>query len=63
MEAFRDYKPKKKIKLGVFSDEYKLYVKWENFTEADNTWEPLINMFQDVPVWVNDFFTSLGLKV
>jgi hypothetical protein len=56
MEAFRDYKPKRSIKLGTFSANYKIFTKWEGFNEADNTWEPLENMFKDVPKYVNEFF-------
>lgn len=38
--------------------EMKLYIKWENYPECDNTWEPLEIMLNDIPDTVHKYFAG-----
>ena len=46
-----------KIKdLRETSDRFEVLVAWKGLTSAGDSWEPLTNMYEDVPTKVRDFF-------
>ncbi|TNV80687.1 hypothetical protein FGO68_gene5601 [Halteria grandinella] len=40
-----------------------LFIKWEKYSESENTWEPIENIYEDVKSTVNEYFETKGLKV
>ena len=37
---------------------WQLLVKWTGFTDLDHTWEPAVNLIEDVPAIVESFISS-----
>jgi hypothetical protein len=49
VRAFRD------LRYDAEQREYFVLVSWLGFDEADNTWEPLLALFEDLPQEVAEF--------
>ena len=46
------------VRLNPQTDELELLVKWRGFSEAENTWEPLHGLWEDVPTLVARYATG-----
>ena len=42
-------------RLNPENHQLELLVEWKGFTEDDNSWEPLKNLYEDVPELVKNF--------
>ena len=56
VEQFRD------CRLNSESHQIELLVDWKGFSQTESTWEPLQNLWKDVPVLVQKYHKSLKLS-
>ena len=40
-----------------------LFIKWEDYTDSDNTWEPLVSIYEDIGQLVRKFLKDQGLTL
>ena len=55
VEKILRHRVSKRQQSGQSYFHIELFVKWEGYSEADNTWEPLYVMIQDVPTLVKTY--------
>ena len=63
VEAIQDHRREKACPIDRSAGLYKLFIKWQNYTPSDDTWEPLENMQHDIPHMVDDYFKAKGITV
>lgn len=56
VEAIRSYKITE-------NNQIRLLIKWENYGEESNTWEPLEMNYPDIPDMIDKYFKEHNLKV
>ena len=42
-------------------DHIEVQVKWEGYSQADNTWEPLTSIYKDIASHCRKYFKERGL--
>ena len=63
VEAIQDHKKEKSCPIDRSAGLYKLFIKWQNYTPSEDTWEPLENMQHDIPHMVDDYFKAKKITV
>lgn len=53
----------KRLAGSVTYDHIEIYVKWEGFAGADNTWEPLTSIFRDIAALCRRYFREKGIEL
>ena len=56
VEQFRD------CRLNTDTHEIEFFVDWKGFSQTESTWEPLQNLWKDVPVLVQRYHQKLKLS-
>jgi len=56
VEKIIKHRVTKKIEGGSPYDFIEIFVKWEGWSEQDNTWEPLYNIYRDIASLIRKYF-------
>jgi hypothetical protein len=46
----------------IKSGRWEFYISWAGFTEQENTWEPVLQLYADIPTYVKEYLHSLKAK-
>jgi hypothetical protein len=58
VEKIVKHRVTKRTDAAAGYDYIEILVKWEGWSEQDNTWEPLHNIYRDIAALIRQYFHS-----